>query len=91
MLWAHRHIEQFCTNLETFDYSIMERILREAFLERQVEDLTPAYIDGKTLWFYASDGKLTSQRLENEEAFRESFQEAQKIAGIPEWTWILTR
>src|SRR5262249_30644075 len=87
-LWGHRHMEQFCTNLETFDNFIIEKILSKALLRRPVEDLTPAYICGEALWFYDSDGKLTSRRLENEGAFRKRFRAAQKEAGVPEWAWI---
>ena len=86
-LWKSRHIEQFCTNLALFDSEIISYILR-AFLPRPVEDLAPAYIHGKTLYFYADDGNLTEQTLEDEEGFRISFREAQRMVGIPEWAWI---
>ena len=86
-LWKSRHIEQFCTNLACFDSEIISYILR-AFLLRPVEDLAPAYIHGKTLYFYAADGKLTEQKLEDEAAFRKRFREAQRMAQIPEWAWI---
>ena len=90
-LWNHRHIEQFCTNLAIIDSKIFPHILPiflRVFLHRSVEDLTPAYIDGKTLYFYAVDGNLTEQCLEDEEAFRKCFREAQRRAGVPEWAWI---
>ena len=86
-VWAHRHIEQFCANLAFFDASFIYHSLR-VLLRRTVEDLAPAYIDGKTLYFYAADGKLTEQRLEDEQAFRENFREAQRMLKIPEWAWI---
>jgi hypothetical protein len=87
-LWWDRHIEQFCTNLETFDPLINQEILCKALLLQSYEELTPAYIDGSNLWFYASNGRLTSQRLRDERAFRKSFREAQELAEIPEWAWI---
>ena len=86
-VWEHRHIEQFCANLALFDASFIHHSL-EGFLHRTVEDLAPAYIDGKTLYFYAADGKLTEQRLEDEQAFRENFREAQRMLRIPKWAWI---
>ena len=86
-LWKTRHIEQFCTNLALFDSEIISYILR-AFLHRSVDDLAPAYIHGKTLYFYAADGKLTEQTIEDEATFRTRFREAQRMVGIPEWAWI---
>ena len=86
-LWMHRRIEQFWANLALFDASFIHHSL-EVFLCRTVEDLAPAYIDGKTLYFYAADGKLTEQRLEDEQAFRENFREAQRMFKIPEWARI---
>ena len=83
-LWQHRHIEQFCANLALFDSETILSILR-LFLDRSVEDLAPAYIDGNTLYFYTADGNLTKQTLEDEAAFRERFREAQEMLGIPEW------
>ena len=86
-LWKSRHIEQFCTNLAWFDSEMISYILR-VFLLRPVEDLAPAYIHGKTLYFYAADGELMEEKLEDEAAFRERFREAQGRVGIPEWAWI---
>ena len=86
-LWKSRHIEQFCTNLAWFDSEMISYILR-VFLHRPVEDLAPAYIHGKTLYFYAADGELMEEKLEDEAAFRERFREAQRRVGIPEWAWI---
>lgn len=87
LVWEHRHIEQFCANLALFDASFIHHSLK-VFLRRTVEDLAPAYIDGKTLYFYAADGKLTEQRLEDEQALRENFREAQRTLKIPEWARI---
>lgn len=87
LLWMHRRIEQFCANLALFDASFIHHSLR-VLLRRTVEDLAPAYIDGKTLYFYAADGKLTEQRLEDEQAFRENLREAQRMLKIPEWARI---
>lgn len=86
-LWRSRHIEQFCANLALCDCSIIIQILR-VFLDRSVEDLAPAYINGETLYFYAADGKLTEQKLEDEKALREKFREAQKRVKLPEWAWM---
>jgi hypothetical protein len=87
-LWRHRHIQQFCTNIEIFEPSIVKDILWGGLLLRSYEELTPAYIDGSNLWFYASNGQLTSQHLRDERAFRKRFREAQKLVEIPEWAWI---
>ena len=85
--WRHRHIEQFCANWALFDADIIRCIL-EVFLKKSVEDLAPAYIDRKTLYFYNADGILTKQTLENEGVFRSRFQEAQRLLEIPDWAWI---
>ena len=87
LVWEHRCIEQFYANLAFLDASFIYHSLEE-FLCRTVEDLAPAYIDGKTLYFYAADGNLTEQLLEDEQAFRENFREAQRRLKIPEWAWI---
>ena len=86
-LSTHRCIEQFCTNLAVANDSFIHHSLEE-FLRRTVEDLAPAYIDGKILYFYAADGKLTEQRLEDEQAFRKKFRKAQRMLNIPEWAQI---
>ena len=87
LLWRHRRIEPLCANLAFFDASFIHHSLK-GFLRQTVEDLAPAYIDGKTLFFYAADGKLTEQRLEDEQAFRKIFRKAQRMLNIPEWARI---
>ena len=87
LVWKHQHIEQFCANLALFDPLIIHQVL-EVFLRRSFEKLTPAYIDGNTLYYYAADGKLTGQVLEDEQAFRKKFRQAQRMLKIPEWAWI---
>lgn len=89
-LWKNRHIGQFCTNLESFDSGFTRTILRHELLMRPVEELTPAYIHGDTLWFYGMDGKLKSQPLRNEKAFRKNFRKVQEEVGVPEWACIRT-
>ena len=49
----------------------------------------PAYINGNnTLSYRTADGKLIKQRLDDEDAFRKRFREAQDRATLPEWAWI---
>lgn len=69
-LWESRHVEQFCANMAWFDAEIIAYVLR-AFLLRPVEDLAPAYIHGKTSYFYITDGKVIERTLGDEAAFRE--------------------
>jgi hypothetical protein len=63
-------------------------LILQLFLHRSIENITSAYIHGKTSCFYAADGKLIKQDLEDEEAFQERFVEAQSSAQIPKSAWI---
>ena len=86
-IWKSRHTEQFYANLAVFDSKTIHSIL-SVFFRRPVENLAPAYINGKTLYFYAEDRKLIEQTLEDEKAFRENFREAQRTRNYPEWAWM---
>ncbi|KAH7399705.1 hypothetical protein BKA64DRAFT_670243 [Cadophora sp. MPI-SDFR-AT-0126] len=87
-LWQIRPMEQFCTHLDSFDESAIEQILHKVLLKREMDELTPAYINGDKIFFYTSDGLLESSYFEDEEATRRSFRKAQEKLGIPEWAWI---
>lgn len=87
-LWQNRPVEQFYSHLESFFPSRADKILRQVLLKHDVDKITPAYIDGGSLWFCASDGSLRQHCLKDEAAVRKHFLEAQKLAGLPEWAWI---
>ena len=86
-LWGSQHVEHFCTNLDSFDSETINYIL-PGFLNRSVEDLAPAYIDGNIIYFYAADGNLTEKTLQDVTTFRKRFREAQTRVGLPDWALI---
>ena len=83
----NQSVEQIYANLDSFD-SIDIGIIFSSFLEQSVEDLLPACINGDILYFYAPDGNLIEQRLEDEKAFRRRWGKAQAGAGVPAWAMI---
>ena len=87
LVWMIGNRERIVANLDLFKPEITCHIL-ETLLHRSVESLTPAYINGKTLYSYAADGKLTEKTLKDEKAFRENFREGQRLAGFPEWACV---
>ncbi len=87
-MWRNRHLEQFATCLESFEFPVIVNIIVVLLHERTAEDVTPAYINGNTLHYEAADGKMKSLPLKDERAFRKKFSEAQRLIGYPPWACI---
>ncbi|KAL8793887.1 MAG: hypothetical protein Q9195_003506 [Heterodermia aff. obscurata] len=87
-LWLNRDTDQFFANLEHFDWSSIHHILHARFLGERAEELSPAYISGKTLYYHTAAGELVEKELADEKTFRETFRKAQKKANYPQWALI---
>ena len=83
----HQLVEYTYANLQLFDFGGISDILSFS-ITRSIEDLLPVYINGDILYYYAVNGNLIEQRLEDEEAFRTRFRKAQAWRDIPEWAMI---
>jgi hypothetical protein len=80
---------QLYRRLETLERSSMECLYSQYLVKWSVARIAPLYLEGSTLYFYASS-KLKSVSLREEAAFRQTLLEVQKRTGIPSASWVKT-